>query len=100
MRTYVYCFGQKKYYEIVGNDEYTQLVENLLDKITERLCPSHRKGTFGRENERFENGCVLFRKEGGMDVMNVVVRETEPPCKATDLELLGLVEVYSPALML
>ena len=31
--------------------------------------------------------------------MNVVVRETEPPCKATDLELLGLVEVYSPALM-
>ena len=72
----------------------------LLDKITERLYPSHRKGTFGRENERLENGCVLFRKEGGMDVMNVVVRETEPPCKATDLELLGLVEVYSPALML
>ena len=32
--------------------------------------------------------------------MNVVVRETEPPCKATDVELLGLVEVYSPALML
>ena len=32
--------------------------------------------------------------------MNVVVRKTEPPCKATDLELLGLVEVYSPALML
>jgi len=23
MRTYVYCFGQKKYYEIVGNDGYT-----------------------------------------------------------------------------
>ena len=35
-----------------------------------------------------------------MDVRNVVVRETGPPCKATDLELLGLVEVYSPALML
>ena len=35
-----------------------------------------------------------------MDVMNVVVREARPPCKATDLELLGLVEVYSPALML
>ena len=32
--------------------------------------------------------------------MNVVVRKTEPPYKATDLELLGLVEVYSPALML
>lgn len=32
--------------------------------------------------------------------MNVVVRETGPPCKAADLELLGLVEVYSPALML
>ena len=32
--------------------------------------------------------------------MNVVVRETGPSCKATDLELLGLVEVYSPALML
>ena len=30
--------------------------------------------------------------------MNVVVKKTEPPCKATDLELLGLVEVYSPAL--
>ena len=91
MRTYVYCFGQKKYYEIVGNDEYTQLVENLLDKITERLCPSHRKGTFGRENERFENGCVPFQKtKGGMDVMNVVVRETGPPCakrKQTHTEL-------------
>ena len=100
-RTYVCCFEQKKYYEIVGNDEYTQLVENSLGKITERLYPSHRKGTFGRENERFENGCVPFQDmEGGMDVMNVVVRETRPPCKATDLELLGLVEVYSPALML
>lgn len=77
------------------------MVENLLDKITERLYPSHRKGTFGRKNERFENGCVPFQEtKGGMDVMNVVVRETEPPCKATDLELLGLVEVYSPALML
>lgn len=42
----------------------------------------------------------LFKKKGGMNVMNVVVRETGPPCKATDLELLGLVEVYSPALML
>lgn len=75
--------------------------KNSLDKITERLYPSHRKGTFGRKNERFENGCVPFQEtKGGMDVMNVVVRETEPPCKATDLELLGLVEVYSPALML
>jgi len=35
IRTYVCCFEQKKYYEIVGNDEYTQLVENSLDKITE-----------------------------------------------------------------
>ena len=42
----------------------------------------------------------LFKKKGGMNVMNVVVRETGSPCKATDLELLGLVEVYSPALML
>ena len=75
--------------------------KNSLDKITERLYSSHQKGTFGRKNERFENGCIPFQdKEGGMDVMNVVVRETEPPCKATDLELLGLVEVYSPALML
>ena len=75
--------------------------KNSLDKITERLYSSRRKGTFGRKNERFENGCIPFQdKEGGMDVMNVVVRETGPPCKATDLELLGLVEVYSPALML
>lgn len=42
----------------------------------------------------------LFKKKGGMNVMNVVVRETGSPCKATDLELLGLVEVYSSALML
>ena len=77
------------------------MVENLLDKITERLYSSRRKGTRGRKNERFENGCVPFQEtKGGMDVMNVVVRETGPPCKATDLELLGLVEVYSPALML
>ena len=77
------------------------MVENSLDKITERLYSSRRKGTLGRRNERFENGCISFQdKEGGMDVMNVVVRKTEPPCKATDLELLGLVEVYSPALML
>lgn len=49
----------------------------------------------------FENGCVSSQDmERGMDVMNVVVRETGSPCKATDLELLGLVEVYSPALML
>ena len=61
------------------------MVENSLDKITERLYPSRRKGTFGRKNERFENGCISFQdKEGGMDVMNVVVRETGPPCKATD----------------
>lgn len=26
----------------------------------------------------------LFKKKGGMNVMNVVVRETGPPCKATD----------------
>ena len=77
------------------------MVENSLDKITERLYSSRRKGISGRKNERFENGCVPFQdKEGGMDVMNVVVRKTEPPCKATDLELLGLVEVYSPALKL
>ena len=77
------------------------MVENSIDKITERLYSSRRKGISGRKNERFENGCVPFQdKEGGMDVMNVVVRETGPPCKATDLELLGLVEVYSPALML
>ena len=77
------------------------MVENSLGKITERLCPSRRKGTSGRKNERFENGCVPFQdKEGGMYVMIAVVRESEPPCKATDLELLGLVEVYSPALML
>ena len=62
---------------------------------------SRQKRIFGRKNERFENGCVPFQDmEGGMDVMNVVVRETGPPCKATDLELLGLVEGYSPALML
>ena len=55
--------------------------KNSLDKITERLYPSHRKGTFGRKNERFENGCVPFQEtKGGMDVMNVVVRETGPPC--------------------
>lgn len=49
----------------------------------------------------FENGCVPSQDmERGMDVMNVVVRETGSPCKATDLELLGLVEVYSSALML
>ena len=77
------------------------MVENSLDKITKWLYSSRRKGTFGRKNERFENGCVPFQEtKGGMDVMNVVVRETGPPCKATDLELLGLVEVYSPALML
>lgn len=59
------------------------------------------KGNVWSQERTFENGCVPFQdKEGGMDVMNVVVRETEPPCKATDLELLGLVEVYSPALML
>ena len=59
------------------------------------------KGNIRSQDERFENGCVPFQdKEGGMDVMNAVVRETRPPCKATDLELLGLVEVYSPALML
>lgn len=57
------------------------MVENSLDKITERLYPSRRKGTFGRKNERFENGCISFQdKEGGMDVMNVVVRKTGPPC--------------------
>lgn len=62
---------------------------------------SRRKETFSRKNERFENGCVPSQDmERGMDVMNVVVRETGSPCKATDLELLGLVEVYSPALML
>ena len=59
------------------------MVENSLDKITERLYPSHRKGTFGRKNERFENGCVPFQEtKGGMDVMNVVVRETGPPYKS------------------
>ena len=62
---------------------------------------SRRKRTFGRKSERFENGCVPSQDmERGMDVMNVVVRETGSPCKATDLELLGLVEVYSSALML
>ena len=59
------------------------------------------KGNIRSQERTFDNGCVPFQdKEGGMDVRNVVVRETGPPCKATDLELLGLVEVYSPALML
>lgn len=43
------------------------MVENSLDKITERLYSSRRKGTCGRKNERFENGCVPFQETKGGD---------------------------------
>jgi hypothetical protein len=49
------------------------------------------KGNVRSQERTFDNGCVPFQdKEGGLDVMNVVVRETGPPCakrKQTQTEL-------------
>ena len=59
-----------------------------------------REHSVARTNVSRTDVFLFKKKKGVMDVMNVIVRATGSPCKATDLELLGLVEVYSPALML